>query len=171
MLPEIKATSITIEDEEENKRQRPQLPELHIKSARYESKKRAEVKEEKGTKKLITKYKLEVTSQGEQVAVWNIYIRYNELDDLFKELKSKCNKDDIKNLHLTSQRLKLFKTKNQRQEAVRRFIEVLSGSENLLSQPMVEEFFKKDAFNIHWENEMVENAEEEDEEEEETNEQ
>ena len=47
--------------------------------------------------------------------------------ELFKQLKSKCNKEDIRNLHLTSNRMKLFKTKNQREESVRRFVEVLSS--------------------------------------------
>ena len=84
--------------------------------------------------------------------------------DLFKELKKKCNKEDMKNLHLTSQRLKLFKTKNQREEAVRRFIGVLSSSENLLEQPEVMEFMKKNAFGVHWKNEMLEETPEQEEE-------
>lgn len=84
--------------------------------------------------------------------------------DLFQELKMKCSKEDMKNLHLTSQRLKLFKTKNQREEAVRRFIAVLSASENLMAQSEVVEFMKKDAFGIHWMNEMFESSPEEEEE-------
>ena len=51
--------------------------------------------------------------------------------ELFKQLKSKCNKEDIRNLHLTSNRMKLFKTKNQREESVRRFV-------------------KTNPFHIHW---------------------
>ena len=81
--------------------------------------------------------------------------------NLFRELKKKCSKEDMKNLHLTSQRLKLFKTKNQREEAVRRFVAVLSSSENLMAQPEVVEFMKKDAFGIHWMNEMFEASPEE----------
>lgn len=89
-----------------------------------------------------------------------MYFRYNDLDDLFKLLKTKCNKEDIKNLHLTSQRLKFLRTKNQREEAVRRFVDVLSLSENLMNQEEVDEFLKKGAFGIHWENEITDITEE-----------
>ena len=70
--------------------------------------------------------------------------------ELFKQLKSKCNKEDLRNLHLTSNRMKLFKTKNQREESVRRFVEVLSSSENLMAQSEVDSFLKTNPFHIHW---------------------
>ena len=73
---------------------------------------------------------------------------------LFKELKSRCNKEDLRNLHLTSNRLKLLRTKNQREEAIRRFIDVLSSSDNLMAQEEVNSFLKKNAFHIKWENEL-----------------
>ena len=73
---------------------------------------------------------------------------------LFKELKSRCNKEDLRNLHLTSNRLKLLRTKNQREEAIRRFIDVLSSSDNLMAQEEVDSFLKKNAFHIKWENEL-----------------
>lgn len=79
--------------------------------------------------------------------------------ELFKQLKSKCNKEDIRNLHLTSNRMKLFRTKNQREESVRRFVEVLSSSENLMSQSEVDVFLKKNAFHIHWLGDMSESDE------------
>ena len=115
-----------------------------------------EVKGDKEVKKQVTMYRAEVTSKGEERAKWNIYFRYYQLDDLFKELKSKCNKEDLKNLHLTSQRLKFLRTKNQREDAVRRFLDVLSSSENLMSQEEVGAFLKNNAYGLHWEDETME---------------
>lgn len=165
MMPEIHSSTSQDEEEEEKpeegeKRRAPVLSELKVQSARLCGRKRVEVKGEKEAKKRVTQYKVEVTSQGEERAVWNVYFRYNDLDDLFKLLKTKCNKEDIKNLHLTSQRLKFLRTKNQREEAVRRFVDVLSLSENLMNQEEVDEFLKKGAFGIHWENEITDITEE-----------
>ena len=47
---------------------------------------------------------------------------------------------------------------------MRRFIGVLSSSENLLEQPEVMEFMKKNAFGVHWMNEMLEETPEQEEE-------
>ena len=162
MMPEIHSSASQEEEEEdpeEEKRRAPVLSELKVQSVHLCGRKRMEVKAEKEAKKRVTQYKVEVTSKGEERAVWNVYFRYNDLDDLFKTLKSKCNKEDVKNLHLTSRRLKLLRTKNQREEAVRRFVDVLSMSENLMEQEEVDQFFKKDAFGLHWENEIPDSEE------------
>ena len=160
MLPQIHAEASqeeeTPEEEDPTKRPPPVLENLEVGSVVMRGHKRMEMKGDKEVKKQVTMYRAEVTSKGEERAKWNIYFRYYQLDDLFKQLKSKCNKEDLKNLHLTSQRLKFLRTKNQREDAVRRFLDVLSSSENLMSQEEVSTFLKTNAYGIHWEDETVE---------------
>lgn len=160
MIKEIHAEASqeeeTSEEEDPTKRPPPVLENLEVGSVSMRGHKRMEVKGDKEVKKQVTMYRAEVTSKGEERAKWNIYFRYYQLDDLFKELKSKCNKEDLKNLHLTSQRLKFLRTKNQREDAVRRFLDVLSSSENLMSQEEVGAFLKNNAYGLHWEDETME---------------
>ena len=79
MLPLIHAEASGEPEAGEKKRSAPELAALELKSLRYESKKRAT--EKNGlTAKEVTRYKVEVTSAGEQPAVWYVYIRYNDLE-------------------------------------------------------------------------------------------
>ena len=82
MLPLIHAEASGEEEVEaagEKKRSAPVLETLELQSLRYESKKRATEKNGVTTKE-VTRYKVEVTSKGEQPAVWYVYIRYNDLE-------------------------------------------------------------------------------------------
>ena len=81
MLPEIHSQASGSEEDNEPKSDRnaPDLRVLKVKSARLIDKKREEVNET-GVKKKITKYKLEVVSQGENPALWNVFIRYGALE-------------------------------------------------------------------------------------------
>ena len=82
MLPEIHSEASGSEErdtEAKGGRNAPDLRVLKVKSARLVDKKREEVNET-GVKKKITKYKLEVVSQGENPARWNVYIRYGALE-------------------------------------------------------------------------------------------
>lgn len=82
MLPEIHSEASSSEErdtETKGGRKAPDLRVLKVKSARLVDKKREEVNET-GVKKKITKYKLEVVSQGENPARWNVYIRYGALE-------------------------------------------------------------------------------------------
>ena len=82
MLPEIHSEASSNEEgsnEPKGDRNTPDLRVLKVKSARLVDKKREEVNET-GVKKKITKYKLEVVSQGENAARWNVYIRYGALE-------------------------------------------------------------------------------------------
>ena len=81
MMPLIHAEASGEEEEpEETKRAVPVLEELGLKSLRYESKKRVSCKENGIATKEVTQYKVEVTSTGDQAAVWYVYIRYNDLE-------------------------------------------------------------------------------------------
>ena len=165
-IPEIHAGA-SLEEEEEGEgegegendqdasgpRAPPSLKELKIAKIEFKSSEREVID---GGSKKVTKYKVELSSKDMIPAVWTVYFRYNDLDTLFKQLKAKCNKEDVKNLHLTSQRLKFLRTKNQRKEAVIRFLSVLSGSANLMKEEIVGEFFKKGAKDLHWKDEQVE---------------